>query len=1036
MKFVQTFIKRHVMTILLYILVVVFGYYCFSSLPLALMPNMEIPVAIVYSTYAGAGPEDIEQQVTKKLESAVAGLSGLDTLQSTSAENLSMVIIQFTSDTDLDSAMVDLRDKVSQVKSQLPDDASDPTVMSIDVDSMPVSVIALRGTDLATLQSIADDEISPALERLDGVASVDIMGGYEDEIAVKTNAERLKGYGLTISSIAQQLGADNIAIPGGDLDNGSQTLAVRTDGEYSSVNDVKNALISLPMGGTVRLSQLADISMQPKDQDAITKVDGEECILLSVNKQSGSNTVQIANRVNDQLESVLADQQSLDWSIVMDQSEYINMTVDNAIQNIIMGVVFAAIVLFIFLRDLGATMAVSIAMPCCILFTFLIMRVCNITLNMMSLGGITLGVGMIVDNSIVVLENIFTYRADGYDRLEACTKGTGEVIGAVIASTLTTVAVFLPIAFSGGMTGMMFKEFCITIVALLLSSLIIAVTLVPLLCYFLLGGTKQKKIKPVGSGKTPIIDKPLSHTYRAALKFLIEHRWAGLAITAGICVLSILSIGLAGMELIPDMDQGEVDVSVSMPNGSTMEDTAAIQDRIVDIAYNTIPEMEQVYYSTGSSTSIMSSASGSSVTIKLVDLKDRDRSSNAIAKQLRRDLADIAGCEITVSTGSTMSMSTDSDISVELSGNDYDQLAETADQLVEEIKKLPDAINVKSSAGEQTPRVAVKINRENASRFGLNAATIGALVRGELTGSTATTLRMNGEEYDVTVSGDADVATSLDALRSMQLPSMTGGTVPLSMVADVYTELSPQSISRKNQKETVTITGDSESDDANSITQQVNEIVANFEAPDGVEIGDGDTAASQIAETTGSLMTALAVAIALVYFILATQFNSFALPVAIMLILPIGLLGSMILLWPTGNHVSMVALLGVIILAGTVVNSSIVLIDYTLQRRARGEDKNTAILNACPRRVRPVLMTALTTILGLVPMVFSGGEGSEMMRPMGIVMMTGMVVSTIATLFITPVYYSLIDSAAARFTGLFKRPKKQKKEPEEPKTAE
>ena len=1021
MKFAQTFIKHHVMTILLYILVVVFGFYSFQNLPLALMPSMEVPAAVVYATYPGAGPEDIEQQVTKKLEGAVAGLSGLDTLQSTSSENMAMLVIRFTNDTDMDQAMTDLRDKVAQVKSQLPDDASDPTVMSIDIDSMPVVSVALRGNDLASLQSIAEDEIQPALERLDGVASVDISGGYEQEIAVHTDASRLKGYNLTISSIGQQLGADNIAIPGGDLDNGSQTLAVRTDGEYSSIDDIKNALISLPAGGTVRLSQIADVSMQPKDQDAISKVDGEECIILSVNKQSGSNTAQIAELAKAEFDSLLKSNDSLQWNIVMDQSDYINMTVDNAIQNIWMGVLFAAIVLFLFLRDFGATMAVTIAMPCCILFTFLIMNVLGITLNMMSLGGITLGVGMIVDNSIVVLENIFTYRADGYDRLDACTKGTGEVIGAVIASTLTTVAVFLPIALSGGMAGMMFKEFCITIVALLLSSLIISITLVPLLCYFLLGSTKQQSIKPQGSGATPITEKPLSRAYRSSLNFLITHRWAGVAMTVVICIVSVLSVSQAGMELIPEMDEGEVSVTVSMPNGSTMEDTAAIEDRIAAIAVDTIPELEQIYYSTGSSTSIMSSSSGASVTISLVDLDQRDRSSADIAKQLRHDLQDIAGCELTVSTSSTMSMSTDSDISVELTGDDYDQLAETADDLANQISDLPDAINVESSAGEQTPRVAVKINRENASRFGLNAATIGGLVRGELTGSTATTLRMNGEEYDVTVAGDEDVATSLDALRSMQIPTMTGGTVPLSMVADVYTELSPQSIVRKNQKETVTITGESESGDSNAIKAAVDDIVAKYELPDGVEVGEGDTAASQIAETTGTLMLALAVAIVLVYFILATQFNSFSLPIAIMLILPIGLLGSMIMLWPTGNHVSMVALLGVIILAGTVVNSSIVLIDYTLQRRQRGEDKNTAILNACPRRVRPVLMTAMTTILGLVPMVCSSGEGSEMMKPMGVVMMTGMVISTIATLFITPVYYSLTDSVASRLSGLFKK---------------
>lgn len=1026
MKIAETCIKHNVMTILTYILIVVFGFYCFQSLPLALMPEMELPVAIVYSTYAGAGPEDIEQQVTKPLESACAGLAGLDTLTSTSAENMSMVIVQFDYGTDLDETLTDMRDKVDMVKSQLPEDASDPTVMSIDIDSMPVIMVALTGSDLATLQSIAEDELEPALERLEGVASVDISGGYENEVAVKTDAARLKGFNLTVSSVAQQIGADNMAVPGGELDSGSQTLSVRTDGEYQSVDDVKNALISLPTGGTVRLSQIADVSMQPKDQDALAKVDGKECLLLSVNKQSGSNTVEIAELAKSELDVLTADYEALDWSLVMDQSDYINMTVDNTVSNIWMGVLFAAVVLLLFLRDLGATVAISVAMPCCILFTFLIMFALDITLNMMSLGGIALGVGMIVDNSIVVLENIFHYRTDGYDRWESCTKGTKEVVTSVTASTLTTIAVFLPIGLSGGMTGMMFKEFCITIVALLSSSLIISLTLVPLLCYILLdrGGVHRIAGGQPGTREQVMGDRPFARMYKKALKLFITRRAVGILLTVAICVVSVFSMGMAGMELIPEMDQGSISVSVGMPSGSTMEETAAIQDRIVAIAEKTIPEMEQVYYSTGSSASVMSSASGSSVTISLVDLEERDRSSAEVANQLRRDLADIAGCEITVSA-SSMSMGEGSDISVQLSGKDYDQLAEVADDLVQEISTIPDAINVESSSGDEVPRVAVKVNRENASRFGLTAATIGTLVRGELTGSTATTLRMGGEEYDVTISGDETLSQDIDALKSLQLPAATGGTVPLSMVADVYTELSPQSITRIDQDETVTITGESESGDSVGIMQKVNEIIAGYQFPEGVQIEDGDTSASSIAETTGSLLTALAVAILLVYFILASQFNSFALPVAIMLILPIGLLGSLMLLWPTGNKVSMVALLAVIILAGTVVNSSIVLVDYILQRRERGEDKNTAILNACPRRVRPVLMTALTTILGLVPMVFAGGEGSEMMAPMGVVMMTGMVISTVATLFITPVYYSLTDSVVERIKKWANRPKKE-----------
>lgn len=1013
-------IRHKVTTLLAVIMIAVFGVVYTTQLQMALLPNIEYPAAYVYCYYNGAGPEDIEQLVTRPLESAIMSVPGVDSVTSSSADSISTIQIMYVENTDVDIAATKLREKFDALS--LPEGCGSPVILNINVSElMPSAIVGLLGDDLAALQQQAENVVAPTLERIDGVASVSVSGGVERQITVTLDAQRAAGYGLSTSYITQILQAENLLYPAGEVYNGSQKLSVTTDAQLSTVDEVANINIPLQTGGTVRLGEVADVAFETSNRDAIAAMDGTPGIILQVSKRSGANEVKTAEAVVAAMEELAAKDGSIHYAIPYVASEYINVAVDAALEGIILGVVLAALVVWLFLRRGGATMTIAVSMPVCILAVFVLMYVCDLTLNMMSLGGIAMGVGMIVDNSIIVLENIYRWASEGHDRMTSCVEGTKEVTLSLTASTLTTVAVFLPLGLTGGIAGQIFKDFCLTIAFLILGSLAVAVTLVPLLCYFLLGGTKQQSIKPQGSGATPITEKPLSRAYRSSLNFLITHRWAGVALTVVICIVSVLSVSQAGMELIPEMDEGQVSVTVSMPNGSTMEDTAAIEDRIAAIAVDTIPELEQVYYSTGSSTSIMSSSSGASVTISLVDLDQRDRSSADIAKQLRHDLQDIAGCELTVSTSSTMSMSTDSDISVELTGDDYDQLAETADDLANQISALPDAINVESSAGEQTPRVAVKINRENASRFGLNAATIGGLVRGELTGSTATTLRMNGEEYDVTVAGDEDVATSLDALRSMQIPTMTGGTVPLSMVADVYTELSPQSVVRKNQKETVTITGESESGDSNAIKAAVDDVVAKYELPDGVEVGEGDTAASQIAETTGTLMMALAVAIMLVYFILATQFNSFSLPVAIMLILPIGLLGSMIMLWPTGNHVSMVALLGVIILAGTVVNSSIVLIDYTLQRRQRGEDKNTAILNACPRRVRPVLMTAMTTILGLVPMVCSSGEGSEMMKPMGVVMMTGMVISTIATLFITPVYYSLTDSVAARLSGLFKK---------------
>lgn len=1009
-------LKHKVTTIMAYVLIVVFGIMGFTSLPLALMPDIELPMAVVYTTYSNAGPQEVENMVTKTIESACASVSGMDEIQSLSSEGSSMVMVTFADGTDMDEAMVDLRGRIDRVKSFLPEDANAPMTMTIDVDAMPVMTVGLKGADLAELQAIAEDDIQPALERIDGVASVDIAGGYENEIAIDTNADRLAGYGLSVSYIAQMLAAENVALPAGEVQSGDQSFSVRADGEFSSVSDIANTLIPLPTGGTVRLSEVANVYVAPKEQTAIAKIGGEPCITISVNKQSDTNTLQVAERAKDALNEVTALQPTLDWSLLMDQSDMINMTVDSVIQNIVFGVLLAAIVLFVFLRDWGATAVISMSMPICIISVFLIMQVFDITMNMMSLGGIAMGVGMIVDNSIVVLENIFHYRSDGCDRFTSCVEGTKEVALSISASTLTTVAVFLPIGLSGGLSGMMFREFCITICSLLLASLLIALTLVPVLCYALLdrGGKHRMRMPDTGHD---IADRPLMRKYKELLAHFITHRKKAIIISGAMIVAFLGSIAIAGVELMPQMDESMVAIGIEMPVGSDLEDVSAMADRAVDIALEQVPEIESIYYSTGgASMSTTSTANSASITVNLVDKSDRDRTSQQVADDLRPYMQDLAGAEISVEASGTMDMSsmTGDAISVTLRGDDYEKLSQTAEQLAGQLAALPGAIEVSSSASEQVPEVEITLNRANASRFGLTAAAIGQAVRGELSGQTATQLKVNGEEITVTVRGDSRAETSIDALKSVMIPTQTGGSVPLSLVANVDTVLAPQSINRLNQSRTVTITGGAaDTVSTAEMSQAVQGVLDTFELPDGITYETGGEMEEMI-NTFTQLAYALVVALGLVYFVLASQFESFVMPVIIMTILPIGLLGSLFTLPLTGNKISMVAFIGVIMLAGTVVNSSIVLIDYMNIRRKRGEDKDTAILNACPRRVRPVLMTTLTTVLGLLPMVFSNGEGAEMMRPMAIVMITGMVVSTIVTLLFTPVYYSLIDSLTQR----------------------
>jgi len=1016
MNIAEFCIKRRVTTIMAFVMVVIFGIMSFTSLPLALMPDIEIPMAIVFTTYQ-AGPEEIENLVTKPIESACASVSGMEEIASTSSENVSMVMVSFADGTNLDEATTSLREKVDMIKSTLPEDASAPTIMKLDPDAMPVTVFSLNGNDLSELQKLAEDTITPALERINGVASVSISGGYENEIAIETYSNRLAGYNLTVPYVAQILAAENITIPAGEVDNGNQTLNVRVDAEFESIDDVKNVLVPLPTGGSVRLMEIANVTLKPKNQSAIAKLNGNPCVSLSVSKQSGVNTVQVAEKIVETLDELKEKNQEVSYEIIMDQSEFINLAVNSVTQNIVLGIILAAIILYIFLHDMGSTTVIAVSMPICIIAVFLIMKALDITLNMMSLGGMAMGVGMIVDNSIVVLENIFRFRSEGRSRKASCIEGSKEVALSITASTLTTVAVFLPIGLSGGMSGMMFREFTITIATLMFASLLIALTLVPLLCYYLMGRGKTKASTNLEekAGK----EHRYMKKYKKTLTFLITNRRKAVAISVIAMVVFFAMILFAGVELIPEMDQSTVSITAELPIGSGLAESEEIGDRIVAIVTNKVPEMlESISYSSGgSSFAAMNSGSNSvSVTVNLVGKNERKLSTAEVANLLREDLNNIAGAEISVSASGTMDMSslTGSAITLNVSGDNYEELLRVTDELTEQIAALPDAVEVKSSAADQTAQVNVYVKRQNASQFGLTAATIGSTVYSELSGSSQTELKIDGDEIDINVTGDTRFTDSIDELKNVMISTPAGGVVPLGLVADVKVELAPQSIVRSNQSRTITISGDSLSDDAMGLTKEVNKIIDNYAFPKGIEV-ESSGEMENITESFTTLAYALVVALGLVYFILAAQFESFVMPIIIMLVLPVGLIGSLVGLPLTGNPISMPAFIGVIMLSGIVVNSSIILVDYINIRRSRGEDKNTAIVNACPLRIRPVLMTTLTTILGLLPMAFGWGEGNEMMAPMAIVMITGMIISTIVTLFFTPVYYSILDTLIEKF---------------------
>ena len=1007
-------IKHKVTTILAFIIIAVFGAIYTGNLQMSLLPNMSYPAAIIYSYYNGAGPEDIEQLIARPIEGAVMSVPGVKSVSSTSSEGSCSVVVMYENDTDVEMAANKLRERFDMLS--LPDGAIDPVIVNVNISElMPTAVISLQGNDLTATQTLAEDVVVPALERIDGVASVSLSGGSKQQISVELNSAKASGYNLSTTYISQILAAENLLYPGGTVDNGKQTLSVSTDAKLRSVQDVQNVLIPLPTGGSVRLSEVADVKLIAADPEATGKINGMPAIMIQISKSSGANEVTVSKRIVAAMEKLAEDNASVRYVIPYIASDYIMLAVNSALENIGLGVLIAAVIVFIFLRRFGATLAIAVSMPVCILTVFALMYASDLTMNMMSLGGVAMGVGMIVDNSIVVLENIYRRRALGEDRMTACVEGTREVFLSLTASTLTTVAVFLPLALTGGLAGQIFKDFCLTIVFLILSSLVIAVSLVPLLCYFLLDESKAreyqlKKLSDKGLGAK------IFGGYKKVLEHFVKHVGRGMLVSIALLAAFVVIIASSQMSLLPDMDMGMIQINVSTPIGSTLDDNVAICEQISAVIEDNVKDKETYYY--------IASADQVQLEVDLVGKSKRNESTNDVVKMLRGKLADIAGAEITVSSMDMGAMMTGDEISVAVNGADYDTLIMISNDLAGKISELPDAVDIKTSASDQIPQVHVSINRQAASQYGLTAAAIGAAVRSELTGSTATTVTINNKDIDVIVKGDGASSASLDALRSMPISSNYGGSIPLSSVASVDVVLSPNTITRNNQQRQITITGSTLSGSTAGVSREIIRILDSYSFPDGYSASVGGEYEDMM-DNFGDLGLAILVAVGLVYFVLASQFESFIMPVMIMMILPLAFAGALVILPITGNNVTMISLVALIILSGTVVNASIILVDSIKQRRDAGLERTDAILEACPLRVRPVLMTTLTTILALVPMALGLGEANEMISSMGLAMISGMSVSTAITLLFTPVYYCLIDN----ITSVFRRKKKSEEAP-------
>ncbi|HWQ51272.1 MAG TPA: efflux RND transporter permease subunit, partial [Terriglobales bacterium] len=888
----------------------------------------------------------------------------------------------------------------------LPEEASTPMVLTINMDMLPVTVIAVSGpADIADIQETVEDDIVPMFERLDGVAEVATSGGRTERVEIRTRPAAMRGYGLSINYLMGVLAGQNLSLPAGQVTQGAAELAVRTTGEFASVEELRSALIPLPMGGSMPLSSVAEVTAAYEESYTIARVNGAECFGVSITKRSGTNTVEVARQVESQLETVRAQHPDLTFTVVMSQATYIEAAISAVTANILQGALLAVLILYVFLRSVGMTTLISISIPASVITTFTLLYFFDITLNIVTLGGLALGVGMMVDNSIVVLENIYRIRREGLPPAEAARQGAEEVAMAVTASTLTTVAVFLPIVFMEGITANIFKELALTVAMSLFASLLVSLTLVPLLSVKLLPTSETiERLEAKKKG-----DGPLMKAYKRLLVSAMNHRLMTCLVSLGIFIASVAPVAYLGSEYFPSSDQGTLSVTVAMPDGTAKEELDEVASGVGLMAAG-LPEVREYFVTSGGMMSLSTSPTAT-ITVNLLPLSERDRSADEVAEALRGMVGDIAGAEITVA-GGDMSMGTmlGSDIDITIKGPELEELTRIAGDVAAIAKTVPGAADIEAGLQQEVPEIEVRVDGEAASRFGLTTAAISQTVKSAVSGTTATRLKIDGTEKDVVILGEDVAKKGIEGLADIQIAAPTGAVVPLDLVADISVSSSPAAISRIGQVRAVQVTGAVSGEDIGAVNEEIAAKLEGYALPQGYTIEMGGQSV-ETAEAFGDLALALELAVILVFLVLASQFESLILPFPIILTVPLGMSGGLLALLLTGKPMSVPGYIGLIMLAGIVVNNAIVLVDYIITRRKAGEDRLTATLAAGPIRLRPVLMTTLTTVLGLIPLALGLSDGGELMAPLAIAMIGGLSLSTVMTLVVVPVFYSLFDDA-------------------------
>lgn len=1022
MKIYEASVKKPISTILIFVGVIVFGLFSLKNLSVDMYPEMDIPTITVMTTYPGANAADIETNVTRILEDNLNTVENLKTLTSKSQDDISLVQLEFEWGSDLNEAANDIRDVIGRTQSLLPDEVETPMVFKFSSSMIPVIILyATAEESYPALNKILDEKVVNPLNRVNGVGAVSLMGAPVREVQVNVDPQKIEAYNLSVEQIGQIIGQENLDTPGGDLDIGQQTPSIRAKGEFASSDQIKNIVVANQNGREIYLSDIATIKDTLEKVTLDERINGQLGVRIIVQKQSGANTVEIAQAVTDMLPKL---QQTLPpdvkLGVVVDLSDSIKQSIGSLSETVLYAFIFVMAVVLFFLGRWRATFIIILTIPVSLIVSFIYLYITDSTLNIISLSSLSIAIGMVVDDAIVVLENVTKHLERGSTPREASIYGTNEVWLAVIATTLTVVAVFMPLTMLGGIAGIMFRELGWIVSLVTVVSTVAAITLTPMLTSLMLRFQKTHAYKGLGIIFKPIdkfLDR-LDNGYGRLLTWSVRHRTVVLVLSFGIFIGSLFLLKRVPSEFFPKTDDGRISATVELPQGVSVEYTMRIARQIDSIIAVKYPEVDIVSTSTGSASDSDNAfaamqKTGSHIinyTMALPKRTLRERTIFEIGDSLRHDMdgfADIV--QYTVTTGGSGPSSGESDISVKVFGYDLDETDALARELRDSIRLIHGATDVQLSRDEMRPEYRIYFDRDKLARYGLNTGTASMYVRNRINGLTASKYREDGDEYDIVVRYDEKFRKSLEDIQNITLYNSHGNPIKLKEVGTVVEEFAPPTIERENRQRIISVNVTLSGAAMSEVISQIQRVLSNVEIPSDVYVEIGGTFEDQ-QETFGDMMTLLILIVILVYIVMATQFESFRMPFIILFSLPFAFTGVFLALYVTQTPLSIIALIGAIMLVGIVVKNGIVMVDFTNLLRERGLSVSQSVINAGKSRLRPVLMTSLTTILGMLPLALGTGEGSETWQPMGIAVIGGLTFSTMLTLIVVPVVYTVFGA--------------------------